>query len=517
MAGMLLVGALVAGTPGPATAVSEACWDDVPTDVDGGGPDAVLGLPSYDLPGKPDAGAIVVFSNVAAAGEADPSPPAARTLLTADDFPGLSTQTGARFGSSVVVWGDSRSDDVDDCADLLVGAPGQTVDGKVGAGRVFLLTGTVDGLGGVRLVLDESTLAGTGGPQAGAGFGASIAAASQTTIAVGAPGRDVGGAVDAGRVVRLDYRGSSEPDVVVVEQGGSNAGRPESYDRFGEVLELMHSIEGSILVVGIPREDVGNRTDAGAVGMMPPNRPLSLVTQDSPGAGGAAEAGDLYGAAIDSYVTVTTHTIGVIVVGVPGEDVKGKADAGMVSFASFDMTFDPEFTVSPIAGWSRTLTQDSPGVRGVTETGDQYGSAVLAGEFGQERLSLVVTSPLEDLGDTVNAGLVAMTLIQPEDGSPTPGAQPGAWTQDSAGVAGRAERGDRFGTASSSVLLTSIEDDFDVVWRVAMTTVPREDVGGVADAGMAYLGVAPGARSIALVPPVRQAGAGLGMVPMQIG
>jgi hypothetical protein len=84
-------------------------------------------------------------------------------------------------------------------------------------------------------------------------------------------------------------------------------------------------------------------------------------------------------------------------------------------------------------------------------------------------------------------------------------------------VAGRAERGDRFGTASSSVLLTSIEDDFDVVWRVAMTTVPREDVGGVADAGMAYLGVAPGARSIALVPPVRQVGAGLGMVPMQIG
>ena len=41
-------------------------------DLDGGGPDVVVGLPSYDLPGKPDAGAIVVFSNVAAKGAADP-------------------------------------------------------------------------------------------------------------------------------------------------------------------------------------------------------------------------------------------------------------------------------------------------------------------------------------------------------------------------------------------------------------------------------------------------------------
>jgi hypothetical protein len=37
------------------------------------------------------------------------------------------------------------------------------------------------------------------------------------------------------------------------------------------------------------------------------------------------------------------------------------------------------------------------------------------------------------------------------------------------------------------------------------------------DAGMAYLGVAPGLGSVALVPPRAQRGAGIGMVPMQIG
>ena len=61
----------------------------MPADVDGGGPDVAIGMPSYDLPGKPDAGAIVVFSNVAAAGNANPKAPTARRLYTADNFSGL--------------------------------------------------------------------------------------------------------------------------------------------------------------------------------------------------------------------------------------------------------------------------------------------------------------------------------------------------------------------------------------------------------------------------------------------
>jgi hypothetical protein len=240
----------------------------------------------------------------------------------------------------------------------------------------------------------------------------------------------VGGAVDAGRVVRLDYRYSDEPDALVVEQGRSGAGKPEPHDRFGEVLELMPTGKGTILMVGIPREDVGSRVDAGAVGMMPAFGTLSLVTQDSPGAGDKAQAGDRYGAPIDSYVTVTTDpyaVIGVVVVGVPGEDVAGTRNAGMVSFASFDLGLSsPEEQVSPISGWSRTLTQGSPGIRGEVERGDRYGSSVLAGEFGTDsaRLHLVATAPKEDLGRTSNAGLLAMTLIHP-DGPPEAGTQPG--------------------------------------------------------------------------------------------
>ena len=52
------------GLPGPALAAGQPCWDEVSTDFDGAGPDVVVGLPSYDLPGKVDAGAIALFSNV---------------------------------------------------------------------------------------------------------------------------------------------------------------------------------------------------------------------------------------------------------------------------------------------------------------------------------------------------------------------------------------------------------------------------------------------------------------------
>lgn len=120
------------------------------------------------------------------------------------------------------------------------------------------------------------------------------------------------------------------------------------------------------------------------------------------------------------------------------------------------------------------------------------------------------------VGSVVDAGMVTMTRIE-RFGTPATGAQPRAWSQDSAGVTGVPERGDRFGAMASAVELTALEDDDDVLWAVNLVTVPGEDLGSVTDAGMAYLGFTPGKGSVALVPPVAQTGAGLSMVPMQVG
>ena len=92
----LVTGLCLATTP--ALAAATPCWDEVTTDLDGGGPDVVVGLPSYDLPGKVDAGAIAIFSNVAAKGETDPKQPTASTILTADDFDGLSRRPARASG-----------------------------------------------------------------------------------------------------------------------------------------------------------------------------------------------------------------------------------------------------------------------------------------------------------------------------------------------------------------------------------------------------------------------------------
>ncbi len=445
-----------------------------------------------------------------------PNRPAA-TLLTADDFPGLSSEAGARFGASVVVWLDDAQD-ADDCADLLVGAPGTTVAGQAGAGEVYLLRGSPDGLNSVTTTFNEADLGTPGGAQAGAEFGAAIASQTLGTIAIGAPGRDLGSAKDAGRVVWLNYTVSDlPPEMSVIEQGGQEAGTPETGDRFGEVLDLMSGQNGPMVIIGIPHEDIGSKVDAGAVGFIPQSGHLSMVSQDSPGAGGAAESGDRYGAAVEIFGTFTTQPIGVVVIGVPGEDLGATQDAGMISYASFSFELTPEEGVSPIAGRSLTVTQDTPGIVGSVEAGDAYGSAVVQGDFGQDngQRRLVAASPGEDIGSTRDGGMLAMTRIG-EDGRPQNGSQVGGWTQNSAGVSGVVERGDRFGSRLSSVQLTTEVDDGDLIWPVVLVTVPNEDVGSVADAGLAYLGVAPGAGSVVLVPPVLQSGAGLGLVPMTI-
>ena len=177
---------------------------------------------------------------------------------------------------------------------------------------------------------------------------------------------------------------------------------------------------------------------------------------------------------------------------------------------------DPSDTTGLI-GQARTVTQDSPGMPGTAESGDLFGNAVLAGEFGHEsgHVDLAVTAPLEDLSGEQNAGSLSMAEYDVY-GNLEPRNRPASWSQDSAGVTGTAERGDRFGTAATSILLTTPEDDDDSIWLQNLVTVPREDVSDVTDAGMAYLGFAPGAVSIALTPPELQAGAGLGMAPMQL-
>ena len=209
------------------------------------------------------------------------------------------------------------------------------------------------------------------------------------------------------------------------------------------------------LVIGIPRLDVGAAQDSGAVLVLfgsPDGLGDShvLLRQGSvPGSGGR-EAGDLFGSALD----VEDHQL---VVGSPGEDIGDLADAGaVVAFSGF--------TAGRAPSTARVISQ-AGAVAGRVETGDRCGHAVTIGPRGMT----VVGCPGEDVGSLNSAGAV-VTIAR--NGTSA------AFTQDSAGMAGVAEVGDRLGTA-----VAYLPDPFDDGYRLALGA-PGEDIAGIPDAGL---------------------------------
>lgn len=511
---VLVVAGVVAALAAAVLSVTPAhaavrCWEEAPTDFNGSGPDIAIGYPSYDLPGAADAGAIVIYSNVGARGSSTPRTPSAVSVYTAASF-GIPVEAGARFGAAVFAVPDGAFfTDHDGCADILVGAPGTTAGGMVDAGRVYVLGGNPGGLQREVIdTIDAGSLGVVDGVETGGRFGTAIAVTGGV-VAIGEPGRDIDGAADAGRVLRIDHQVvGPEPVVTAVTQGsGAEAG-----DRFGEVLEAFGTGQGGIVLVGVPHEDVGSRKDAGAVALIAPDGAVSLVTQNSRDMAGAAEAGDLLGASLDAFATFTTHPVIRVAVGAPGEDTAAGDDAGMVGWAAVDLLDSPD-RIPPIRGTAASVSQDSPGVPSTAEAGDRFGASVATGEIGTDSgRRLVVGSRTEDVGRISDAGMVGISRVS-EAGRPLADAS-ASWTQDSSGVANAAERGDQAGASLSAVSLTSVVDDEDVVWQNVVITVPRENLGGAVDAGLAYVGV-PGRTTVVLAPPFRQRSAGLGMAAMR--
>jgi hypothetical protein len=193
--------------------------------------------------------------------------------------------------------------------DVVAGAPGETVNGRPGAGAASVFNGPPTGLASERLLFQGSSGI-PGSAETGDSFGAAVAptdtdAIGQWDLAVGAPGEDIGPDVDAG-VVNL-LAGS-----VTGPSGGSlvQQSNPEDFDSFGEAIAggfFLHDFDGNgffDLAVGAPLEKVGTQQSAGAVSVFYASGggvfgAAETFTQDSPGLGGTAEAFDFFGAALE--------------------------------------------------------------------------------------------------------------------------------------------------------------------------------------------------------------------------
>jgi hypothetical protein len=287
------------------------------------------------------------------------------------------------------------------------------------------------------------------------------------------PEATVSGAKRAGlvRVVLAGGKGVSE----ISQATSGMPAAPEAGDGFGTSYAA-YDADGdgcSDLVVGTPYEDIAsngvNLADAGAIYVIH-GTPTGIgagstvdgYTQAGFDSATTTEAYDWFGYALKAGTTASS--VPYLVIGVPGEGVtmggKTYPDAGCIEYVQ--------------GGVKVSLSQNSTGVPGDPEANDRFGYSLA----GTNRYFAVGT-PGEGSGGLEFAGGVAVFNHTLSGGMPTPLVGLG---QNSTGIGGGSEAGDRFGT---SVSLTGYRPSDQTYNSDALLAVgiPGEDIGTTKDAG----------------------------------
>lgn len=364
--------------------------------------------------------------------------------------------------------------DGDGLADTPVGTPSEDIGRVADAGSVTVLRGATGGkiVGTKALNITQEQIGQRSRP--GDNMGASVAvlhwnpgADLCADLAIGIPGKDGGRGIVV--VVLGSPTGLDLTKRIVLRQGSNGAAdTAEPGDRFGQAMGAGGisplGTEASF-AVGVPGEDIGSATDAGAVMTFPlsltgPSPVFSragvLVRQGAGGVADVPESGDAFGSVVSFGGSGFSQ---VMAIGVPGEDISGKRDAGAVHQMDADAVTQLAFVHQNVAR-----------VGGTNQSGDRFGSAIswvpsCLGAMMYPVLAIGV--PGKDSGGAANTGAVVLHEVEE-----SPVSDRIYFQGASGGLVDAAEAGDgmgsTLGTTGSELLIG----------------VPNEDIGRVANAGM---------------------------------
>lgn len=381
---------------------------------------------------------------------------AVQVRISNEDEPYTVTLRGAPGFGTAVTSLSSYSDEGDEelCSQLVVGSPDESLfSGHQHSGAVYVYYFDVASKRFVSRGTFAPQAQGVGGTdQSGARFGAALATEQRPAdevdprpnrLYVGAPGFDVDGVRDAGRVTSFTIDNDEDPSAhgtQTIDYGEETApGYLTANGRLGTSL----SVGGGLVVAGAPGQTASGVTGAGTVLVAPEDpgpddfMPVEL-SQARPRVPGAAEKGDQFGAAVHLEAALGGEPH--LLVGAPGEDLGRTVDAGAVTIAQLS-----DDTGLPV-GAIRAVDQNSPKMAGTAEKGDAFGSSVSTIQYGNDDTSLsLVGTPGEDVGSARDAGMVQ-----------TVGNGVG-WTQNTKGVPGHSESGDRMGASLGGAIDTGAD------------------------------------------------------------
>ncbi|MFV2083560.1 hypothetical protein [Micromonospora sp. LOL_021] len=381
---------------------AEGCVGGVANDYDGDGvADVAIADPEATVAGQAEAGQVHV--RYGGSGAVD--------TLHENNIQGSGiAAAGDQFGAALASYDVNN----DGCTDLAVGVPYDDLGGQADGGLVYLLLGSTDGLAGgpSSIMLHQSQSEFPETTEAGDWFGFSLAAGhtvvGEPFLLIGAPGEDVGTAVDTGVVHYLRGTGN-----ILLSQGGNGVvGALENDDRTGYAL----AASSHHFAIGSPGEAIGAEVFAGAVNVFRHQYTSGLPTlvgaidQDRAGVWGTSTANDTFGKSLSMVDYRATGapaggTDSFLAVGVPGKEygAAGIADTGVVQ--RFHVT-DSGFTELPV------LAQHIVGVPSGDEEGDYFGERVHLVNLAPgsaataQNLLLAVGAPGEDTGSAADAGVI---------------------------------------------------------------------------------------------------------------